>query len=257
MAQGEHAEEEGAAEAVFVLFPPGGEKGALSGEPVGQALALLHILDEGDHLVVDAPESLPRLGGVFVGEVAGDLLDEALESRKGRGHDDAGLFLERDGKAPGGRDGPSGGGPLVVLDQGDARVLEREDGGAETELGRAVHEARDGAAHPELAGHVQLARLAGQVDDLLDGFQALETVVSRFGLDHALEILVHLLMELLLGQQVDEVLPADQGVDRVLAEEAFGASRDARGDAADDHRAGIHAPAFSLDTGLRRRGRSG
>ena len=103
---------------------------------------------------------------VLPGEVAAELLGEAVAAGEGAGEDHAGLVAQRVGQHPAVGQEFAGAGLAPGLHQRDARLAQRVQAGGEAVLGGDVQRLDQLRRHAVLLGQVELAGAAGQLEHL-------------------------------------------------------------------------------------------
>ncbi len=187
----------------------------------------------------------PELGGVLVGvfvvEVAGGFPEQRFADGEGGGEHHAGLGGQRFGQRPFLGQKASGGCLLIVMDQRQAGVLQREYPGPYGHLERRAEGLGHGMRQAEFLLYVQVAHAGGELYSLVHGVYLLYAVVARRGFHHADYVLVYLLGAPGAGDGLDHVLAGEDLVEVMLAEQAVPRAGRAAGYAGDRQRVEVEA----------------
>ncbi len=221
------------AEREGVLLGPGVVAGEVLLYPEAQRLLVLRGFDLAYQRVVN----LPHLGGgaalVLPVEVAGGFAQDGVHDREGRGEDHAGLGAYVGREHPFFRQPAAGGGPLVVMDERYARVLQRQHAGRYGHFESGVQGLYDIVRQAEFLLYVELAFPGGELYGLVYRIYLLYPVVAVRRFDHADDVLLYLLFAPVPGQRLYHVAPGQDLVDVVLAEHLAPGPGGADGNAGD------------------------
>ena len=162
-------------------------------------------------------QGLPLGDAALVGVVPPGLVREAVEAGEGAREDDAGLVAQRLGQEPSLGKVLAGGGLAVGLDQRDPGLAQGVDAGGHRQLGRGVQGLDQLVGHAVLGGEIERAGAAGELDDVLRVVDELEVAAAVGTLDEARHALPGHEPALALGDQLHELLAAQDplGVARV------------------------------------------
>ncbi len=190
---------------------------AVQHEPVGQELLGVRIPHLLDQRLVELQDLGSEAAAQLVVEMARDLLDHGFHHREAVRDDHSGALLQARREDPAVGQQASRGGAGVLPHQRDARVAQSFVAGG--------HPVQDGLAHlrrllrvDRVVGQgVDLADLAGQLDDFLDRVQHLEggTVGGLLDASHA-QVGEPFLLG--VGQALDEVVPREEAFEIVVLE---------------------------------------
>ena len=154
---------------------------------------------------------------VLPGVVIGHLLSETVAAGEGAGEDDAGFVAHRHGQQPAVGQEFAGGGGLEGLHEGDAGFAQGVESGGHRQLSGGVEGFDQLAGHTVFSLEIERPRSPGQLDHLVRVSDDLEAAAAVVGLDHAGDALVLDAMAEAFGDEVDELLAAQdaQGIVRV------------------------------------------
>ena len=174
---------------------------------------------------------------VFPLIVVAELLSEAIAAREGAGKDHAGLVAQRFGQHPAVGQELASGGLAPGLHQRNARLAQRVQPGGKAVLGRNVQRLHQLGRHAVLLGQVELAGAAGQLEHLSRVGDDLEAARAVLRLDQAGDALVQDALAVALGDQIDELLAAQDAQGVVGVHQRLVGAWQAQAGAADHHRA--------------------
>ena len=175
--------------------------------------------------------------------VALGLVGEAVESGEGRSEHDAGVVPQRLGQHV-------AVGQILArcrlaprLDQRDAGLTQRVETGGNRQRGRAVERLDQFLGHPVFSGDVEGPGTAGQLDDVGRIGNGLEAAAAVRALDNARDPHPGHVFPEALGQQVDELLAAQDALGIRRVHDRLLDARQPQPRACHDHRSARHVVA--------------
>ena len=228
VAHGQHAEEEAPVEAV-----------GLAGQLLAQGRTAPTDLVQGGRVADHTAQliELLKLGlAVLEGMVALQLVGHAIHAGEGRGEDHAGLVTQGLGEHPATGQVGAPAGAVVGLHERQTRLAQGVQAGGHGHLGGAVERLDQRGRHAILGVQVEVARAPGQADDiggLVDQGKMAAAIVALHQPDDVLA--QHEVAEA-LGDEVDELLAAQDAQDVVGVHQGLGGTGQAEAGAADHNR---------------------
>ena len=182
-------------------------------------------------------EHLELLAQCHVPARAGDLVGHPVQTGKCRGKDDPRLVGQRLGQHPALGQVGALAGRAIAHDQWDACIAQSLDPGRDRELGRDVQRLDACCGHAKLTGQIKVATPPRQLDRICGIGDHLKRRTS-LALDQAIDALFRHLGAEAIGNQLDELLAAQETIDVLVVENLAVLSGQAKGRAADDDRSG-------------------
>ena len=174
---------------------------------------------------------------ILPGVVAFELVGEAVAAREGAGKNHAGFIAQSFGQQPAVGQVGSLGRRAVGLHKRDAGFAQGVDTGGNRELRRDVERLDQLGRHAVLFGQVKCTAATGQLDHVVGALDHLEAAAAVLALDEAGDALVRHLLAKAFGDQVDELLAAQDAQGIVGVHHLLVGPRQAQARAGDNNRA--------------------
>ena len=206
------------------LFHPGPERG-----PVIRVFQLAY------DIVIHFPHLGRGFTPIFIIEIAGDLVYKGFHYRESGSEYHSGFACQRFRQRPFLWQIAAGGCFLVVMDQRQARVLERQHASGHGHLESGIQSFGDVIGHAEFFFKVKLPLACGELYGLVGGIYFGDAVVAGRRFDDADDVLVYLLVAPVHGYRLYHIFAGEYFVEVMLAEKLVPCAGRAAGYAGDGY----------------------